>query len=204
MNRREVRELIFKRIAAEAQELAEKRSARVADVNVLGLEFGKRPSQPHFGAGGELRFDIGWFRNGRWRRFGAPLEYPIDVPRFEFDFNAWRDFGWGSWPSFYAHYTPITRRIDRIRVVYVSWRQDRTYSEANMRVYSQVLARQIAKKFHPADIRTVGRWDRFVFNHQLTTEITCSALERIGREEAAAVDEILSQIPAISEKGGAA
>ena len=90
------------------------------------------------------------------------------------------------WRNIYAHYTPVTRRIDRIEVhdyFAVSRAPDKTIRELAL----GRLAAAIAEAYPAEDVETTCRYVRYAEQYLVVTSISSRALAAAGRAEAEAI-----------------
>lgn len=170
---------LFEKIERDVLPEAEKRIASIPALDVMGLRFGDRPKSRAFAANGELRFDIGLCDGGKPIPFDPPILFPIDVeiPGFRYPKEvkcAWRNV--------YAHYTPVTRRMDYVEVhdYFLVTRHDEKVIRAHA---LGRLAGEIAAKY-PADaVETSFRLVRYAEQYLVVTGIRSRAFAAEGRKE---------------------
>ena len=112
---RDARAALFGRIEREVLPAAEKRAASVAPFAVEGVEFGSRPAQKAFGADGELRFEVGRWNGSRFEQIAERVLFPIRPPEMGVEYPADVFYVPGI-SGVFAHYTPVTRRLDYFEV----------------------------------------------------------------------------------------
>ena len=93
------------------------------------------------------------------------------------------------WRNIYAHYTPVTRRIDRIEVhdyFAVSRAPDSTIRELAL----GRLASAIAEAYPAEAVETACRYVRYAEQYLVVTSISSRALAAAGRAEAEAIGRL--------------
>ena len=178
---------LFGRIEKAVLPEAESRVAAIAATDVMGLPFGAKAKPPAFAGKGELRFDLGAWDGSRFVPFEPAILFPLDAQLAGFEYP--KDVPMG-WRNIYAHYTPVTRRIDRIEVhdyFAVSRAPDKTIRELAL----GRLASVIAERYPAEDVEVVCRYIRYAEQYLVVTAISSRALAAAGRDEAEAIRRLM-------------
>ena len=180
MNMKREREKMFARIESAVLPEAERRIAAIAPFDVLGLPFGAKAKAKAFSEKGELRFDLGMWNGTRFEPFASPMLFPVDPDILKFKYPK-------ELPqrlcNLYAHYTPVTRRIDYMEVhdyFYVSRLDDKAARAKAL----GLLAFEIARKFPAEAVETSVRYVRYAEQYMVVTGIRSRAFSAAGAAEA--------------------
>jgi hypothetical protein len=152
----------------------------------MGLPFGAKAKPSAFAEKGALRFDLGMWNGSRFEPFDPEIIFPLDVQLSGFEYP--KDVPLG-WRNIYAHYTPVTRRIDRIEVhdyFAVSRAPDSTIREL---AFGR-LASAIAEAYPAESVETACRYVRYAEQYLVVTSISSRALAAAGRAEAEAIGRL--------------
>ena len=179
MNMKREREKMFARIEKEVLPEAERRMAAIVPFDVSGLPFGAKAKAKAFSEKGELRFDLGMWNGTRFEPFASPILFPVDPDILKFTYPKELPF----FRNLYAHYTPVTRRIDYMEVhdyFYVSRLDDKTVRAKAL----GLLASEIARKFPAEAVETSVRYVRYAEQYMVATGIRSRAFAAAGAAEA--------------------
>ena len=176
----------FEKIERDVLPEAERHVAAIPAPEVMGLKFGAKPKARAFSEKGELRFDLGICDGGKSSPFDPPILFPLDVELSGFSYPKEAK---SAWRNVYAHYTPVTRRMDYVEVhdyFLVS-----RFSEGDIRAHA--LGRLAAAAKRPG-VETSSRLVRYAEQHLVVTGIRSSALAAAGRAEDDALRRILAPL----------
>ena len=183
MDMKSARAAIFSRIEREILPDAETRIKALQPFSVEGIPFGSKPTAKAFGPDGDLRFDIGLWDGTRFVPFEKPVQFPLDSSILGLVYP--KELG-TNLRNVYAHYTPVTRRLDRVEVhdyFYTSRTDDKTVREKALGLLAAAVARR-----YPAERVTTGvRYTRYAEQYLVITEIGAREFAAAGAAEAAAL-----------------
>ena len=185
------RKRVFGRIEKEMLPEFERRIHSISPFRVMGLPFGARPKSEAFAEKGLLRFDLGLWNGACFQPFDPPILFPIDVELTGFEYPDGVKLGWR---NIYAHYTPITRRLDSIEVHdYFSVAR---FSDKTVRALALGrLSAEIANGYPADEVETSIRYVRYAEQYLVITGIRSRAFAAIGHEENKALQQLLQAEP---------
>ena len=172
---------LFGKIEKAVLPEAERRAAAIPELDLMGLKFGAKPRASAFA--GDLRFDVGIRDGASFRQFEKPVLFPMDA---ELSGLGYPKEVKCAWRNVYAHYTPVTRRMDYAEVhdyFHVS-----RFSESDIRVHA--LGRLAAASRRPG-VETSSRLVRYAEQYLVVTGIRHLALAAAGSAENGALRAIL-------------
>lgn len=175
-------EKIFPEIAAGYLPEAEEKAKKIEPAEVLGLVLGARAEGPAFAQGGVLRFDIGRFLDGRFVPVPGPLLYIWDETRLRFPATQ-------KHVEVYAHYTPITRRVDYFVVhAYYSYK----LTEEELRPEIMRLADAVKSSPLGGKIDVSVKMLKHVADYLVKTKIALKPLVKLSDEESRKIAGLLA------------
>jgi hypothetical protein len=177
---------LFGRIEKEVLPEAEKRVAAIAATDVMGLPFGAKAKPSAFAEKGALRFDLGMWNGSRFEPFDPEIIFPLDVQLSGFEYPKDAPLGWR---NIYVHYTPVTRRIDRIEV-HDYFAVSRAPDTAIRELAFGRLASAIAEAYPAEAVETACRYVRYAEQYLVVTSISSRALAAAGRAELEAIGRL--------------
>ena len=186
---RNARAALFGRIEREVLPAAEKRAAAVAPFAVEGVEFGSRPEQRAFGAGGELRFEAGRWNGSRFEQVAERVLFPIRPPEMDVAYPA-NVFHVPGISAVFVHYTPATRRLDYFEVWHYFALAKAREEDARHAAFGLLEAR-IASKHPAAKVGTSSRFVRYADFYAVVTEVLSRDLYAAGEAERQAIGRLV-------------
>lgn len=186
---RDARAALFGRIEREVLPAAEKRAASVAPFAVEGVEFGSRPAQKAFGADGELRFEVGRWNGSRFEQIAERVLFPIRPPEMGVEYPADVFYVPGI-SGVFAHYTPVTRRLDYFEVWHYFLLARAKEADVRQKAFGLLEAR-IAKSHPAAKVSTSARFVPYAEFYAVVTEVLSRDLYAAGEAERRAIGRLI-------------